>query len=502
LNQVFGIDINPIAVLISKINVLLLIRGIDSFKIIEHIYLGNSLNLDPNIIKAIGKVDLLISNPPWLILRDIESNDYQMLLKKVSIKNSIKPEAKDIPNLEVSTLFFYEMSRLFLRSMGTIFFIMTPGVLNGSHSDKFRQFHNFDSIEIWKFEDKLFNLPNICIKAKYKKGSSNPYPIKLKIINNNFNIAKETSLIPSYTEPGKIKNLITIEDKRDLIDIKNSYYYNKILKGADLYPRSLLFVDVIQLNGNLSLIKRDSKATSRSKIEWDNYCFENIEIESQYIFNVIKSDLLVPFYYTDLYKIVLPIDYNYNLIPIDKLGPKMRKFYQNIDSFYKANIKKTTKFNELWENINFRNKLIKQNSEMYKVVYNEAGNKLRAAVIKPNILVDYTLYYYQTNDINECYYLCSILNSDFINKQIKIIKSTRHFTKRPFKFPIPKYSKLNTKHNMLKDLAKKCEKIVRNSLKSNQDYNDALKNELSIINRLVKDILCDKRKFLTFDASN
>ena len=116
-------------------------------------------------------------------------------------------------------------------------------------------------------------------------------------------------------------------------------------------------------------------------------------MENEYIFEVVKANLLIPFYYTKKYKVLLPIDRDFQRIEENKLKPLMKSFYKKINDEYIKNKKVTTKFNELWENLNYQNKLTNQKPELYKVVFNEAGTKLKAAVLDKNILIDYTLLY-------------------------------------------------------------------------------------------------------------
>lgn len=499
IKNIYGIDINPIAVLISKINLLLLTWDLEGINLASNIFLGNSLDItNLEILNKIQKVDLIIGNPPWLVYRDLESNSYQNLIKKIAKKNKIKPEAKDISNLEISTLFFYEIPWIFLKDGGKIFLIMTNNVLNGSQSQKFRNFTDFIDLEIWDFQYRIFNIQNIALKAKYHKNyedikpenenSENPYPLNVKLFNDKLEIIDEYKLVPSYIEGQNVKKLIKKEDKPKLLQIKRSIYYKDVHKGADLFPRSLLFVQVEEKNDKLVILNRDFDATSRSKKAWNDTVFKDVEIEKKYVFEAVKANLLIPFNILGTYKVVLPIDRNYQKILTDNLEYNMRKFYQKIDQTYKEKKKSTTKFECLWENINYRNKLIKQDPNLFKVVFNEAGSKLKASVVGKNIIIDYTLLYYQTSDIDECYYLSAILNSDFLNENLKLIKSSRHFVKRPFKFNIPKYDLSNEKHIELSKIAKNCEKNTDN-IQDKEIIGSKIEDSLLKIDKMVKNIL-------------
>jgi hypothetical protein len=142
----------------------------------------------------------------------------------------------------------------------------------------------------------------------------------------------------------------------------------------------------------------------------------------------------------------------FHKISINQLKPEMKKFWLEINKYYQKNKKSTTEFENLWDNLNYQNKITNQNTSLYKVVYNEAGTHLASAVVKKNILKDYTLLYYQTNNLDEAYYLCAIFNSNFINEQLDIIQSSRNFVKRPVELNIPEFNPKNVIHQKLSEL--------------------------------------------------
>ncbi|MHA1194315.1 MAG: hypothetical protein ACTSP9_18870 [Promethearchaeota archaeon] len=143
-----------------------------------------------------------------------------------------------------------------------------------------------------------------------------------------------------------------------------------------------------------------------------------------------------------------------------------KQFYDLINNLYLKNKKKTTNKASLLENLNHWAKLItpRQLSQI-KVVYNNSGSTLNSAVIEGDFLVTGDLSFYDTTNIEEAYYLSSVLNSRFINKQIKIRKSSRHIFKKPFETPIPKFDIINDQHRKLADLGRESHKIAKLTLR-------------------------------------
>lgn len=232
-------------------------------------------------------------------------------------------------------------------------------------------------------------------------------------------------------------------------------------------PRNLIFVTVKNLDRSNVSISPDDRIFKKAKIPWNIRLFEDQEVNKKYIFNVIKSTELVSFNIFDHYQVFLPLeksDLSFQCFSMDTLS---KQFYDLINSLYLKYKKKTTNKASLLENLNHWAKLItpRQLSKI-KVVYNNSGSTLNSAVIEGDFLVTGDLSYFDTQNIEEAYYLSSILNSRFINKQIRIIKSSRHIFKKPFETPIPKFDIFNDQHLKLADLGRECHNIAKLTLQN------------------------------------
>jgi predicted component of type VI protein secretion system len=109
--------------------------------------------------------------------------------------------------------------------------------------------------------------------------------------------------------------------------------------------------------------------------------------------------------------------------------------------------------------------------------------------------------FYETNNELEAHYLCAILNSDVVNELIKPLqpkgsKGERHIVRRPFVLPIPNFDPNNPVHRRLAELSKAChEKASRITLTKRdvaarrKEVRDALKAEMTEINKLVSQLL-------------
>jgi hypothetical protein len=189
------------------------------------------------------------------------------------------------------------------------------------------------------------------------------------------------------------------------------------------------------------------------------------------------------------------------------------------------NKKKGIKEN-VYEWLNYRQKMTSQYPKgFYNVLYNTSGTNLTAFVLNNSestpieacglttrgFVADAKTYVFQTDKEDEAHFLCAILNSKFVNDTIKPYQTRgiwgeRDIHRRPFEklsTPIPEYEPLNVKHRQLVDLSIKCHQKVDKikggikakaiGLKRTQ-VRSALQNELSIIDKIVSDILSGEKQ--------
>ncbi len=484
INKIYGFDINPISIYITKVNILYLIKDI-MVDIKLNLYSFDSLfQTDNNFSK---KFDLVIGNPPWYTYRDIDSLEYQERIKKLAEELGIKPQPKNLLNLEISTLFFIRAKNTLLKERAKIFFVITKGVITGSHASRFRNFEGLSNIRIWTFDkqiENIFKIDFICLygqksrkKFQYSKNEVRSYYFILKNATENIEyfknielkLEREELLIPYFIEEkaGKVftKKLVSKKSMEDLLPIKESYYKSLFHKGADLNPRNLIFVRFKNRKDSLVQINPDNRIFKRAKSPWNKEEFANEIIEKKYIFKVVKSTELVKFYIYNYYNVFLPLskaDLSFDYYNLDEFA---KHFYDKINNVYKKYKKETTKHKSLMENLNRWSKLINQRQlSKIKVVYNNSGSILQSAVIQGNFLITGDLSFYDTENVEEAFYLSAILNSNLLTKQVKIMKSSRHIFKLPLDIYIKKFDVNNINHLKLVKLGEKGQTLTKQSI--------------------------------------
>jgi hypothetical protein len=486
INKIYGFDINPISIYLSKVNLFLILpEKFHDFSC--KLYVTDFLHQKRNDFNQ--KFDLIIGNPPWYTYRDVGSNIYQQKIKLLAETLEIKPRPKNILNLEISTLFFTKATYSYLKNGGIIFFVITKGVITGSHASRFRTFKGLSDLKIWMFEktiEDIFNIGFICLFARNskKRGEIRDYKIPahyFTIFNeiedlNYFDdiqlkIRETKNLIPFSIERKRentyVNKLITEEQFKKLIPIKTSPYKELFHKGADLNPRNLIFVNFTEINDEFVKVNPDEKIFKRAKAPWNKEEFNDEIIEKKYIFKVIKSTELVKFHIFDYYNVFLPLSQEDLSFNISLLGNHAKKFYEKINKVYLKNKKNTTLHNNLMENLNRWAKLINERqTSKIKVVYNNSGSILNCAVVEGNFLITGDLSFFATENLDEAFYLSTILNSPLLTNQIRILKSSRHIFKLPFNFPVKKYDEDNSDHQRLVELGLEGQKISKKTISS------------------------------------
>ncbi|MHA1764544.1 MAG: N-6 DNA methylase [Promethearchaeota archaeon] len=507
LCSLYGCDINPLSVFLAKLNLLYLLRELP-LEIPLNIFKIDVLREFPTHLKH--QFNLVIGNPPWLTYRDIEDPHQQEYLKHLAGKLNVKPSPKNILNLELATIFFYQARELFLKEDGELFFVMPRGILTGSHASRFRNFHGFKDLKVWSFEKeikKLFNIDFICLFARKAKANeenkkyfNREIPIYHYQKKNNtdeihyfsniyLKLASVDSLIP-YARDGKkkasrVKKLILKQQTRSLIPNEESSYKKKFHKGADLNPRNLIFVSFEKLNDSLVEIHPDDRIFLKAKPPWNKKEYISWKIEPQYIFKVIKSTELVKFYIFDYYHVFLPLNKHDLSYQPESLLPHSKKFFEFINKIYLEKKKLTTSHECLMDNLNRWNKLINQRQlAQLKIVYNNSGSNLNAAVVQGDFLITGDLSFYTPPTLDEAYYLSTILNSNVLTEQIKIRKSSRHIFKIPFELPIKLFNPQEKSHEQLAMLGKKGEMIARTVITRFLNTNNSHFSKFQLQNKL------------------
>jgi len=261
------------------------------------------------------KADLIIGNPPWLVLHNIHSDNYKEQVKSLASALNILPEAHVVTHLEMSALFLY-IAKRFLKNEGRVFFVVSNAFATGDNHDGTRQFLEYDNIVLWKFTKDIFNIHNICLSAIYREKLVRSFEelenLEVKKIlfkpqltrarrwifsKEKEEIEKPYSILKKDKKSILVKKLLPLEEIKYLLPKGKNAYEKICYNGAALFPRNLIFVKIENDDGNYYEISHHIESPK------ERWAFDpkkrlklgSIKIEKEFIFSVLKSKGVIPF---------------------------------------------------------------------------------------------------------------------------------------------------------------------------------------------------------------
>lgn len=481
-----------------------------------------------------GHFDVIATNPPWLAMSHLPNVNYEDELKSLANKFNIMPSGESSLHLEIATTFMLHNVYHYLSDGGIAAFILPHTIFDGNHHDPFRM-RKYASIVpffitcIWDIGNipDLFKIPG-CVVFGVKNGQEAAIydkPISGLLCNSitdSQGVKRGLITLSTLGEKTAWKwNIGKVPMKMDLVKSFN-YYTKKFKQGADLMPRTAVFVDIKDNTSSnkivsvcTSKVERNNKNNKRLK--GLNYCGF---ISKKYLFTTVTSNHLLPFV---ILKDQLPIV----LLPVEFTGgiPSilsneeliLRGDASTAEWFGKINNElqkeKEGPSQEIQKLINVRGKLTQQcYCKSRFLIHYGAGGKYPCAGIyrvgetsKLYYLADQTTYVYGTDNEDEAYYLIGMFNAPLLQDLISDFQAKGKFKERhihklapdvipPFNSDIPI-------HREVVELSKNIEKAAYNILNNRmqdlsidvrvrrKELRDCIIIELNVLNELAFKVL-------------
>ncbi|MFQ5996187.1 MAG: N-6 DNA methylase [Dehalococcoidales bacterium] len=261
--------------------------------------------------------DIIAGNPPWLSYRYITEPEYQAQVKRLTFSYGLlgKKEVKLFTHMELATLFFVLSTDAYLKKDGIIAFVMPRSVLTGAKQHKrfqeFLQGYQLPPTQLEKLLDveevsPLFNVP-ACVLIAKKHGQVEKVAVKMlkgELTSKNVGWSTAKADLKAATKQKSA-------DKIFPPALEPSTYLKQIKEGATIVPRSLWFVQPVAsafgINQAKPAIETHPEAQRTAKKPWQNIHLEG-EVEAQYLYATILGRQLLPFGYTELSLVVLPME--------------------------------------------------------------------------------------------------------------------------------------------------------------------------------------------------
>lgn len=455
------------------------------------------------------KFDLVVGNPPWVAFRSLDV-DYQTFVKsQVQHEyNLLGPRGELITHLEVASLFLARAADLYLKHGGTIAFVLPKTVFTGEQHDRLRRraFKLSDDptqtlawFEAWDCEGvaPLFSVPS-CVLFARKEQISPTAPSQIPALlltgtldRKNETLARAESLIgvEHVTLSLHTRNQRSFWAPGDSTHMRSDgWYKSHFEQGATIVPRTFWFVQLARsplgFDPNLPPLVTDPRAIAEAKQSYKSVSFEQ-NVEKPFVYATVLGSDVLPFSHLPYRPAVLPLQpvgEHYKLLPASAALTAgfvhLEQWLSKAQAEWEtARRGKASRLNVLqW--LDYRYKLTKQLSRVtYSVVYPDVQRVAVAAICEwdptlplsgdaafcgSGLIIDSTLYHYDTDNIAEAQYLCSCLNSSVIDDRLSILrrrnqKAHPHVHKKVFDVaPIPKFDPEDVAHARLAALAHEC----------------------------------------------
>lgn len=442
--------------------------------------------------------DILLSNPPWIVMRSIDSKSYQDFLKKQVFKYDLleRGQTKLYTHMEMATLFLRRTCDLYLRNGGEVAYLMPISVISPMEQHtRFRLFKKpmITLKEILNFEgvSEIFSLP-VCVVVGIKGGKTNwPVPMQVyegKISTHNRNAKLEAVTLnmtaSTYSPPSSPKKA------------GYSDYYKDVREGSSIVPRNFWFVEFVPhptlrtIDPAKPLVKTSEVSAEVSKEAWKDIRLRG-NIEADFLYATLLGKDMIPFGHLNFRTIVLPakpLSNGMKVLSREEVQASGAKHFA--DWYNEAQIiwadrrteKSEERFPGVQDRLDYNGLLSDQNpSKRFVVLYNARGADSLTNVIdrkdiphfiidhsdiKPaGFVADYTTFIYETNNEDEAHYLCAFLNSKVVHKGVKKFQprgkyGKRDIGRRVFQLSIPRFSPNDNKHAKLAELSKQCHKSI------------------------------------------
>ena len=449
-------------------------KTIESLKMLHgegrnHIWAYYTRNLVRPVALSRSKVDVIVGNPPWLSYRNTASTLRTELERQSKGLYGIWVGGRYTARQDVAGLFFTRSVDLYLKNGGIIGMVMPNSALQAGQYAKWRK-------GTWTTGQGLRTLcVDFGVKTAWDLERLEPntfFPVPASVVFAKYlgHVGKATPLAGQVerwlgktgtTEVRRVKVGTTDTSKPG-----DSPYSNFTRKGADIYPRILLFVQetenpaIIQAGQTITVNPRRG---SQDKEPWrslDLVAITEQTIESQHVFDVHLGETLVPYATLAPLKAVLPFNRGDDGLPADTdgvggvnlgvLSQRMRDRWRTISNLWEKNKQSHNKL-DLMANVDHYGKLSSQlqwqkwsGDRPVRVAYTRSGSPTAALLSEDSALVDTTTYWIACRDTQEAHYLLAIINSDTLYMLVTPLMSKGQFGARDlhkhlWKLPIPEF---------------------------------------------------------------
>ena len=441
----------------------------------NHIWAYYTRNMARPVALSRAKVDVIISNPPWINYNQTIDILRTELERQSTNTYGIWAGGRYATHQDVAGLFFARSVDLYLETGGVIGMVLPHSALQAGQYRRWRTGAwrtrqgmrtlsvNFDFKTPWDLEqldpNDFFPVPASVVFAE-----------NLGLVGKAMPLEGDVEFWLGETGTDDIERM-TITSNTGIEG--NSPYGAHALQGASIVPRCLFFVNETE---NPAFIRAPRTITvnprrgSQDKRPWKDLDLAEITgqtIETAHVFDVHLGETLVPYATLEPLKAILPLKLGDSELPVNRRSPgsirmgglerRMRERWQTISRLWEENKARANRLSLLGQ-LNYYGKLSSQlawqhatNDRPIRVVYSKSGTPTAAIVDDRNIVIDHLLFWITCRSMEEAHYLLAVINSDVLHEAVRPLMSKGQFGARDlhkhlWKLAIPEYDPANPLH--------------------------------------------------------
>ena len=407
------------------------------------------------------KISRIVANPPWVRLSNIQDETRKEEMIRVAKEQKIWVGGKNAGGFDIASLFVVKCSELYMHDGTKSGWILPQAALRGGNWDGYRNVMEGRLAESW-------DLDNL------------PFPTQSKSCANILGRAKKTKWRKlAKKAPGKIPHdadwdvakakIKWVPGPKEFPTQPSKWHSDNdvsIRMGATLRPYCL-----VKISEKKDVVDGAQITTIPSRQKpWKMLGSKSGIVPKRWVRYVITQDELLPYTTTKSSQFIIPLDETLTNFDKDMMNCQ---YWRDVDGMYQKHMGKgATTPKTLLDRINHHRTLEKQiiRKSKHLVAYNKAGMWLHAAVIKPEDIINSSVYTVSSKTKNESLFLTALLNADSIQEAYQNSrKSDRDFETHFWKVvPLPRYDSSNDSHKKLAKLAARAAKVAVSCPKQNR----------------------------------
>jgi hypothetical protein len=430
-------------------------------------YVARNLSRPLALAFGTGWANVVVGNPPWVAFRYM-SKDLQKRFRELAKGERVYVGGKFATQNDLAALFTVRAASLYLRSGGSIAFVLPLAALTRGQFEVLRR-GAFSSARIaweeaWTMDDNvqpLFPVPS-CVVFGRRWAISHAMPDSVRAYSGTLPFRDANEAIAD-------ERLTVEEDAQRPAEGRftgGSAYRKAFRQGATLVPRMLCLVErrsVGRLGGDPTAPFVVSRRNNQEKEPWKLLTGVEHRVEAEFLRPVLLGESILPHRVSREFEAVVPALPDGTILDAKAAA---NRGYSGLYGWMTAaevvwNANAESGGMTLVGRWNYHNELgVQFPLHQFRVVYAASGTFPAACLLSDSVaIIEHGLYWAAVSTEPEGQYLAAILNSETVRDRVAALQArgqwgARHFDKVVFTLPIPRFDGAATLHTDLADAAR------------------------------------------------